>query len=52
MVKIKKENATLQIRLSSQLKEDAEKVLNEKYKKSVSEFLREKLREVVKSGNK
>ena len=52
MVKIKKENATLQIRLSSQLKKDAEKVLNEKYKKSVSEFIREKLEEIIKRGDK
>jgi len=51
MVKIKKENTVLQIRLSQKLKSDAEKILFEKYNKSISEFLREKLREVAKDDN-
>lgn len=48
MVKIKKENSTLQIRISLDLKQKAEKILTEKYKKSISEFVREKLEDVIK----
>jgi len=47
MVKINKENTTITIRISKELKADAEKILANKYKKSVSEFIREKLREVI-----
>jgi len=47
-VKFKKEDSTLQIRISKDLKEKSEKVLAEKHKKSISQFVREKLEEVIK----
>ena len=47
-MKVKKEDSTLQIRINKDLKLKAEKVIAEKHKKSISQFIREKLEEVIK----
>jgi len=43
-----KQNGRLQIRIDNDLKAKAEKIIAKKYKKSISEYIREKLEEVVK----
>ena len=43
-----KQNDRLQIRIDHDLKVKAEKVIAEKHKKSISQYLREKLEEVIK----
>ena len=47
-MKVKKEDSTLQIRISKDLKVKAEKIIAEKHKMSISQFIRNILEEVIK----
>lgn len=48
MVKVKKYDFNLNIRVNRDIKEKAENIMYKKYNKSLSEYLREKIEELVK----
>ena len=50
-MKVVKYNDRLQLRIDHDLKIKAEKIIAEKYKMSLSEYIRERIEEVTKNGN-
>ena len=50
-MKVVKYNDRLQLRIDKETKIKAEKIIAKKYKMSLSEYVREKIEEVIKNGN-